>query len=214
MRRMTDGRSGMVLSFVLGLVIATAATAGAASLITGKQIKNGTITAKDLSKAVRAQLQKAGIPGPAGPVGPKGDEGPKGATGAVGPTDAVVAHSSHNPLLNPVANPDTPLDAEYGETTFTTTKAGRLLLTSTMPAAITCNPVSVGYAGMYLDGAPVPGTNQQLSTGVRDMTFSAVTSGVVAAGSHKVTLAYDCPNGGAAMYSYNTSHTTAVVLGG
>ena len=64
MRRLFEGRAGMALAFVLGLVIATGATAGATSLITGGQIKNGTIGAKDLSKAVRKKLARAGVPGP------------------------------------------------------------------------------------------------------------------------------------------------------
>jgi hypothetical protein len=60
-------------------VIATGATAGASSLITGGQIKNGTISAKDLSKALRTKLARARVPGPKGvpgPQGAKGDQGP------------------------------------------------------------------------------------------------------------------------------------------
>jgi hypothetical protein len=76
----------MTLTFVLVVVVATAATAGAASLITGKQIKNGTISAKDLSKAVRKQLAKAGKSGPVGPQGPRGDIGAVGPVGPQGPT--------------------------------------------------------------------------------------------------------------------------------
>jgi hypothetical protein len=216
---MAHGRTGMTLSFMLGLVIATAATAGAASLITGKQIRNGTITEKDLSKGVRAQLRKAGVPGHPGVPGAKGDAGSrgeagsKGEAGAVGPTEAVTATASHNPLLNPVASPDTPVDPEYGETTITTTKAGRLLISVTMPGAITCTS-GLGNIGIYLDDAPVPGSNQPVLTSPRDLSLSGVTNGVVPTGSHKVTLAYDCPSGSASMFSYDTSHTTAIVLGG
>ena len=76
MRHLFEGRAGMALAFVLGLVIATGATAGATSLITGGQIKNGTIGAKDLSKAVRKKLARAGVPGPRGVQGAKGDQGP------------------------------------------------------------------------------------------------------------------------------------------
>lgn len=76
----------MTVAFLLGLVIATAATAGAASLITGRQIKDGTISAKDLSKAVRTQLAKAGRLGPAGPKGDAGAAGAPGATGTKGDT--------------------------------------------------------------------------------------------------------------------------------
>ncbi len=76
----------MVLAFVLGLVVATAATAGAASLITGKQIKDGSISAKDLSKAVQKQLARPGVAGAPGPAGAKGDAGARGETGPRGET--------------------------------------------------------------------------------------------------------------------------------
>ena len=51
-------------------------------LITGKQIKDGTVSSKDLSKEVRRQLAKKGATGPQGSQGPKGDAGP--ATGTAG----------------------------------------------------------------------------------------------------------------------------------
>ena len=85
MRRMFQGRAGIALAFILGLVIATAGSATAAKLITGKQIKVGSISAKDLSKAVRAQLAKAGT------RGAKGEPGPSGETGAPGPIQGTPA---------------------------------------------------------------------------------------------------------------------------
>ena len=56
----------------------TAGTATAARLITGKQIKDGSITSKDLSKAVREQLAEGwGRSGTAeGDTGARGDDGP------------------------------------------------------------------------------------------------------------------------------------------
>ena len=70
------GKSGVaVLAFVLGVGLAVAGSATAARLITGKDIKNGSITAKDLSKGVNEQLQRTGDPGPKGEPGPKGDPG-------------------------------------------------------------------------------------------------------------------------------------------
>jgi hypothetical protein len=86
MRRIRETRLTVVLAFVLGLVVATAGTATAAKLITGKQIKDGSISAKDLSKAVRAQLAKtgaAGAPGAQGPAGAKGEAGIQGVPGPV-----------------------------------------------------------------------------------------------------------------------------------
>lgn len=86
MRRMLQGRAGMGVAFIFGLLIATAGTATAAKLITGKQIKDGSISANDLNKAVRAQLAKAGTPGPTGPQGASGQPGADGKAGATGPT--------------------------------------------------------------------------------------------------------------------------------
>jgi hypothetical protein len=81
MRRIFNGRAGTALAFILGAMIATAGTATAAKLITGKQIKDGSISSKDLSKSVRAQLKKTGPSGPAGPAGPAGAQGAKGDPG-------------------------------------------------------------------------------------------------------------------------------------
>jgi hypothetical protein len=73
------GKSGVaVLAFVLGAGLAGAGSATAARLITGKDIKNGSITSKDLSKGVNAQLQRTGQPGPKGDPGPQGDKGANG----------------------------------------------------------------------------------------------------------------------------------------
>ena len=86
MRGRLSGRSQVILAFMIGIVVATAGTATAARLITGKQIKDGTITARDLSKGVRATL---GTPGPQGPAGAAGAAGQPGAPGATGPIGAT-----------------------------------------------------------------------------------------------------------------------------
>jgi hypothetical protein len=89
-----SGRTTILVAFLAGILLASAGTATAAKLITGKQIKDGTISAKDLSKAVQAQLTKAGMAGPkgdTGSVGPAGDAGPAGSAGPrgdPGPTGA------------------------------------------------------------------------------------------------------------------------------
>lgn len=84
MRRWLTGRSGLVLAFLLGVLISIAGTATAARLITGAQIKNGTVTSRDLSKGVRAQLARAGRAGPAGPPGRAGAKGDRGDAGPPG----------------------------------------------------------------------------------------------------------------------------------
>lgn len=47
MRKWFSGTTGMVLTFLVGAVVASAATSGATSLITGRQIKDGSISARD-----------------------------------------------------------------------------------------------------------------------------------------------------------------------
>jgi len=89
-----QGRAGMLLAFILGLVVASAGTATAAKLLTGKDIKNGSIARKDLSTGVRAELSetaKPGAQGPAGPGGPAGPQGPQGLQGVKGDTGAPPA---------------------------------------------------------------------------------------------------------------------------
>ena len=81
---------------VLGLVFLGAAVggpAGAASLITGKQIKDGTITGRDVANGSGsgADVRDGALSRrdfgtlPAGPQGPPGAPGPAGATGLPGP---------------------------------------------------------------------------------------------------------------------------------
>ena len=91
MRGVMQGRAGMALAFVLGLVIATAGTATAARLITGKQIKDGSVASRDLSKSVRSQLSKPGVPGPRGL---RGEAGP-----STGPAGGDLAGSYPEPTL-------------------------------------------------------------------------------------------------------------------
>jgi hypothetical protein len=81
--------SGSMVVAVIALIMAMSGSAVAASLITSKQIKDGTIQTKDISKKARAQLaaKASSVPGPqgpAGPAGPKGDKGDKGDPGATG----------------------------------------------------------------------------------------------------------------------------------
>ncbi|HEX6653254.1 MAG TPA: hypothetical protein VF072_10955 [Thermoleophilaceae bacterium] len=84
--------SGSMVVAVLALVLATGGSAVAASVITSKQIKNGTIQLKDLSKRARAKLAKTASarPGPAGPAGDTGKTGPRGPSDAVFKTPGTV----------------------------------------------------------------------------------------------------------------------------
>jgi hypothetical protein len=92
-------RLEVVLAFMLGVVIASAGTATASKLITGKQIMNGSITEKDLSKDLRSEINKGpALPGPKGDTGARGETGLQGAPGVpVSPGQATVTNIA-NPL--------------------------------------------------------------------------------------------------------------------
>ncbi len=86
MPRGSSGRARMLAAFVLGVVLASTVTAAtAAKLLTGRDIKDGTIEMRDLAKPVRAKLATAGPRGRTGPPGPTGAPGAAGAPGGPGP---------------------------------------------------------------------------------------------------------------------------------
>ena len=72
---------------VAALVVAAAGTAGVQALITGAQIKDGTIQSRDIGNGTirRADLSGAAVASLRGARGPAGAQGPRGAAGAQGP---------------------------------------------------------------------------------------------------------------------------------
>jgi hypothetical protein len=84
-------------SLVIAAVLVFAFSVGgatAASLITGKQIKNHTIGLVDLKfsaqKALRGQRGPTGPAGPAGTQGPAGPQGPPGPAGSAAPPETTL----------------------------------------------------------------------------------------------------------------------------
>ena len=63
---------------VICALVVGATGAVAAQLITGKDIKNNTIAAKDLKKKLRNKIGQSGTAGSPGQTGPQGPEGPAG----------------------------------------------------------------------------------------------------------------------------------------
>ena len=71
----------------IALVVACTGTATAATVITGKQIENNSVTTKDVkNKSLRAGDFRPGtlLRGPDGAAGATGPQGPQGAQGATG----------------------------------------------------------------------------------------------------------------------------------
>jgi hypothetical protein len=72
-----------IIILVAALFVVLTSTATAAKLITGKQIKDGSIGLVDLSAKAKNALK--GKQGPSGPQGPQGPAGLAGAAGVPGP---------------------------------------------------------------------------------------------------------------------------------
>jgi hypothetical protein len=79
-----------VALLVVALVLAASGGAVAAKKITGADVKNSSLTTKDikdqtLQPADFSDAAKSSLAGPAGPAGPKGTNGTPGTPGAPGP---------------------------------------------------------------------------------------------------------------------------------
>jgi hypothetical protein len=223
MRRLLRGRAGMMSAFLLGLLIATAATAGAASLITGKQIKDGSINAKDLSKAVRAQLARTGTPGAAGSQGApgtpgaKGDPGTKGdpgapgvdgQTGPPGPTYGEAHGAFAEAAYVPAGNVGPSIQV-------TTPVSGKLYVFGHADGVVSgCSSGGSAAVYLYVDSTRVNGTLTFIGPTAKNLSFASVTATAFDAGSHTVVPKAACITGTFSAPTLDVSGYGAVVLGG
>jgi Collagen triple helix repeat (20 copies) len=117
---------------LIALFIATAGGATAAgTLITGAQIKNGSISLVDLSanakKALNGQRGAAGLAGPQGPDGPGGPAGTAGETGPQGlkgPMGAQGAAGPPGPGTKTVSGGVTETGSAFSGTGYTASRTG------------------------------------------------------------------------------------------
>jgi hypothetical protein len=89
----------LIATFALGALLAAAGTATAAGVITGKQVRNGSLTLADFKKAEREKL--AGDRGPRGPAGEPGAQGAQGPPGPKGAPGAAAADAVAYGLVMP-----------------------------------------------------------------------------------------------------------------
>ena len=144
MRRvMKGGRTGLVAA-ITAVVLVCTGSAVAVTKITGAQVADGSLQAKDLSKKARKSLK--GKRGARGPAGPQGLPGAPGAPGAAGKNGAD-GKSAFDKITLTEAFGEAPLDDE-------------VRVVATCPEGMI--PVSGGfdYFTVQLDGQaePVPGT--------------------------------------------------------
>lgn len=108
-RGVKNSRTRLVVVGVSAALIAGTTGAVAADLLTGKDIQNNSLGAKELKKKLRNKINKgatagtAGAPGQAGTNGAQGPQGPAGATGAQGSPGASGIATYDNPEWGVIA---------------------------------------------------------------------------------------------------------------
>jgi hypothetical protein len=91
---------------VIALLVGVSGAATATVLVTGRQIKDGTISRADLTPKLRASVDRAGPRGLVGATGPAGPAGAKGDTGAPGPSEAAVGFTGSGSLSGGTPGPN------------------------------------------------------------------------------------------------------------
>jgi hypothetical protein len=145
-----------------------------------------------------------------GPAGPQGVVGATGAAGATGSTGAVGPQGVPGPTFgsvragigssDPVANPDEASSTAQGagkSFSFTLPAAGRVYLQAYFSKLLWDCSSGSAYAGFYLDGQPIPKTNQPLLITANSSNESMMMVGMAsaAAGDHLAEVRSDCPEG-------------------
>jgi hypothetical protein len=187
--------------------------------VRGKDIRTGTIRSSDVGNgSLLAQDFKAGQL-PAGPQGPRGHQGTPGTQGPPGPT-----FGASKPALlfsgDPPASPDeTPTSAASPgrEFTFSLPSGGNVYLRYFSAGMWGTCTVGQESAGLYLDGAALPNTRQQVpASNAADQVVEWVAVAPAGAGQHTADLRRDCPSGNITSgFDDDAQQTwTALLLGG
>lgn len=133
--------SAHVIALIALFISLGGSSFAAVKLTTGATIKDGSISQKDLDKALVRKLALAGKPGPQGPQGIPGPQGAQGIQGAAGAVGAAGTNGGQG--LQGVAG-----DPAYVQRTFYDEGSTR----ATPPAGGTTwqtMPISVRSAGSY-----------------------------------------------------------------
>jgi hypothetical protein len=139
------------------------------------EVKNGSLTAPDLSE---------------GSVGT--DEVKDGSLraqdlAATALPQVTVTHGAGS--TDPVANPD---DRTFSSTSVTVARAGQVYVRWSKPTlGVTCS-AGAATMGLYVDGAPVPGTSTPVPADTAPAFAELVGTVNLAVGPHPVTVGVDC----------------------
>lgn len=131
------------------------------------------------------------------------------------PRDAEVYVESFG-LGTPATNPDGFFEPDQDDgdldipATFT---GGRVVVRFFSDSAYVDCAAGVGFAGLYIDGTPVPGTRRFMpgsSAGAKAVELLAVVE--LGPGAHDVAYGFDCPNSAVNVYSLEAPSFVVWVL--
>lgn len=182
-----------VLVPVMAAVVALGAgTAAAAKIVNGRSLKNGTVTEKKLSPAVRKKLNAPGPQGPQGPQGVPGNPAPAGRT-AVAVTDAI------DPLALDATAVVLALGSAEGTGLLTVDGPSRLLITAQVNASktssdfsknsrVACQILHEDLVGREPVGRRVEASMAPVASGSVLVSLALVGSVDVQPGAHDVSV--------------------------
>ncbi len=191
--------SAHVIALIALFISLGGSSFAATKLITGANIKNGSISQKDLDKALVAKLKLAGKPGPQGIQGATGTAGLQGVAGDPAYVQKTI-YSGRSSLDTPPA----------GGTTFATMpisvrSAGSYDLFVGSSFSYSCPAGGAGCRiafGAYVDGEPISNSEQIImlsagDSGTCGVGFIVGTSGIatITAGNHTLTARYRTVSG-------------------
>jgi hypothetical protein len=140
--------------------------------------------------------------------------GPQGIRGIQGPPGPTFGATALGQASDPPAGPDESSGSAAGSGrhfAFTLPAAGKVYVRYFSPSLTRNCSTGAARAGLYLDGAPVPKSDQQIGPEV----IEVVSVTPAAAGPHAVELREDCPAGDLAIGSDVPNSTwTVLLLGG
>ena len=180
-----------------------------AGAVRSAELKNGTVRERDLGRALLRSLRvpgpagATGATGPAGPAGPAGAQGQEGPRGPAGPTDASV--DGEDPPPNP--------EQLNGTHEFTLARPATVFVFGRAFADnVNCNTGQV-FVGLYVDGDPVPGSEQRPIPPDSNFTVFGLT-GTLPPGEHVLAVGLGCSSGDPlASGDFDNRSSGAIVLG-
>ena len=148
------GQPGTWISLV-AVVLASAGTAVAASMITGANVRNSTLTGVDVrNRSLTKKDFRGSVRGPRGPRGPQGPQGLTGPAGPAGPATGAAGGALTGSYPDPQLAGGVVGASELGTITDRVSTSVNVPPNNTQQATATCAPGEEVLSGGATTGGP------------------------------------------------------------